>query len=209
VRVVDTVSCIDSHIDFYPQRQRLDYPGYGIRQFVMHRSPTMSSLDAQEVVFGPVVALTPLPTASTDLQPDALDTMYCANGLDEVRDLQRQVFELIVHFQRNVAVGGSGRDLIHIVGSLVDCVKANFASEERWLLHKAPRRYRAQCRAHRKLVEELHVFHDALARGELSALDTRHGLDALLLHYVLDDLFRENGRKRLGRRAANDKSRLT
>jgi hypothetical protein len=144
----------------------------------------------QDVVFSPIVALTPLPTATTDLQPAALDTMFCAHGLDEVRDLQRQVSELIVLFQRNVATDGSVRELTQIVGDLVDCVKATFASEERWLLQKAPRRYRVRCRAHRELVEELHAFQDALLRGELSALDIMHGLDALLLHYVLDDLFR-------------------
>jgi len=66
-----------------------------------------------------------------------------------------------------------------------------------------------QCEIHRKVIKDLDVFHDALAKGtELPAFELTHGLDALLLYYLVDDLFNPAGLASLAKRAAHDSWRL-
>jgi len=44
------------------------------------------------------------------------------------------------------------------------------------------------------VIEQLHVFHESLENGiELSEMDLKHGLDALLLHYLVNDRSRQSG----------------
>jgi hypothetical protein len=130
--------------------------------------------------------------------------------LAEIREQQYSVFLLIVQFQRNVATSVCRHAVLQIVGDIVDCVKVNFCSEERWLLQRAPRSYRAQCRTHREVIAQLHAYHRALANNgiELSDFDVRHGLDALVMHYLVDDRFREDSLFRLVKRASHKRWRL-
>ncbi len=99
--------------------------------------------------------------------------------------------------------------MLQVIGEIVACVNANFFSEEHWLIQRRHRHHGDQCEIHRKVIKDLDVFHDALAKGtELPAFELTHGLDALLLYYLVDDLFNPAGLASLARRAAHDSWRL-
>ncbi len=90
-------------------------------------------------------------------------------GIDEI---DRQQRDLYAAAQRVVAAArADDRQLEKVVLALLDCARAQFATEERWLRAASAPTFVRHAHEHHRFVQDLAAVAEHLARGDRAAVD--------------------------------------
>ncbi len=132
-----------------------------------------------------------------------------ADTLSEFRAQQVEILGHIREYQVLVASAASLDKLVSATSRIVARVRANLESQEAWLARENDLCVRSNCLANRSILEEVSAFQANLIRGQLkSTAERAHGLDGIVAHYLIDDLFGINGLITLGKLASSEKRSL-
>ena len=110
------------------------------------------------------------------------------HGLREVNRQHARIFALVGEFNASVKAGHEPPRLLIVLEEIIARTQVHAQTEEDMLKDLAHPAYRQQCRAHRRIVDELDDFRCCMVAGrDIEASDYFHVLDPLIIHHIRDE----------------------